>query len=329
MSFDFEPSAFRFNFDEISYIGETLSRPECVLCNAAGDIFVSRWEGGGVTRIRPDGTEIDIVTNKDNVGTNGFAITPEGDFLLANLHVDGGGVWLLKKDGSSQPFLLEIDGRKLPPANFVGMDRTNRIWISISTWHEPRTKAFRPDVSDGFIILVTNDGARIVAEGLGYTNEAIVDNNNSYIYVNETFGRRTSRFRIRKGNSLGPRETVTEYGYGTFPDGLAFDEKGGLWVTSVISNRLIYVAPDGHQTIVLEDNQPETLNNIEQAFMSGQLGHEHINSMQTKNLLNISSIAFGGSDRKTIYLGNLQDNRIYALQSPVAGIEPSHWHVAI
>ena len=76
-------------------------------------------------------------------------------------------------------------------------------------------------------------------------------------------------------------------------------------------------------------NQPEILKNIEDAFMSGQLDHEHINSMQTKTLQNISSITFGGPDRKTIYLGNLQGHSIYALKSPVAGIEPAHWHVAV
>ena len=80
---------------------------------------------------------------------------------------------------------------------------------------------------------------------------------------------------------------------------------------------------------MLEDNQPEILKNIEDAFMSGQLDHEHINSMQTKTLQNISSITFGGPDRKTIYLGNLQGHSIYALKSPVAGIEPAHWHVAV
>lgn len=329
MSFNMQMYNIRFNLDEIGSVGKDLKRPECVLCNAAGDIFVSRWEGGGITQIKPDGTQIDILTNKDNLGTNGFAITQNGDFLLANLHVDGSGVWLLKKDGTCRPYLTEIHGRKMPPANFVGIDREQRVWISVSTWLSPRTKAFRSDISDGFLILVVNGDASIVADDLGFTNEAIVDPNGEYIYVNETFARRTSRFQIRRNNSLGPRETVTEYAYGVFPDGLAFDEKGGIWVTSIISNRLIHVSKDGRQTILLEDNQPQILNDIEQAFISGKLDHEIIGSMQTKHLRNISSIAFGGPNKKTIFLGNLQDNCIYTLKSPVAGIEPVHWHVVL
>ena len=74
------------------------------------------------------------------------------------------------------------------------------------------------------------------------------------------------------------------------------------------------------RSLLIRPYDPSSLKNIEKAFGSGQLGHEHVNSMKTKILRNISSITFGGSDRKTIYLGNLQDNRIYALNSPVAGI---------
>ena len=44
---------------------------------------------------------------------------------------------------------------------------------------------------------------------------------------------------------------------------------------------------------------------------------------------NISSIAFGGNDRRTGYLGNLPDNRVYTFKSPVAGVMPSHWKVRV
>lgn len=40
----------------IEYMGSGLVRPECVHCIASGDVFVSDWRGG-VTRIRPDGSQ--------------------------------------------------------------------------------------------------------------------------------------------------------------------------------------------------------------------------------------------------------------------------------
>ncbi len=315
---------------ELETYGQGLKRPECVLATAAGDVAVSYWsaDGGGVTHIRSDGSRRDIAAS-GAIGTNGFAITAEGDFLLANLHNDGGGAWRLSRTGDLTPFLLEIDGKRLPPANFVGVDRNDRVWITVSTWLEPRALAYRPNASDGFIILVDDKGARIAADGLGYTNEAVVDGSGDWIYVNETFGRRMSRFRIAEDGSLGPRETVAEFGHGTYPDGLAFDEAGGVWLTSVISNRIIRIDADGNQQVVLEECDPEQLDVVERAFQNGELGRAHMDSIETEVMKSVSSIAFGGPDRKTAYLGNLLDDKLYTFRSPVAGLKPSHWDIRL
>ena len=319
---------FRVAPGALGFLGKGLTRPECVLCTANGDVYVSNFEGG-VTRIPAQGAQHDIADRSRPIGTNGFAITAEGDFLCANLHPEGGGgVWRVRRDGSSEPFLVELDGRPLPPANFVGIDQAGRVWITVSTWREPRQLAYRADVADGFIILLDDRGARIVLDDCGYTNEAIVDPSGEWLYVNETMGRRTRRHRIRADGSLGPRETVTEYGEGVYPDGLALDEAGGVWMTSVISNRVIHVAPDGTQTIIIEENDPATLAEIEKIYLAGELAAEHMARVEAEIMRSVSSIAFGGPDRRTVYLGNLLDQRIYSFRSPIAGAAPSHWEFA-
>ena len=118
--------------DGLNFFGRDLSRPECVLCLESGDTFVSNWDGG-VTRIGPDGSPTHILATgtPHPIGVNGFAITPEGDFLLADLNPTGGGVWRLRMDGSAEPFLLDIDGQRIPPTNFVGVDRAGRVWIRV------------------------------------------------------------------------------------------------------------------------------------------------------------------------------------------------------
>ncbi len=326
MSVSGDIGGFRVGPGELGFLGAGLKRPECVLCTANGDTYISNWEGG-VTRIAAGGEQHDIVDTTRAIGTNGFAITAEGDFLCANLHADGGGgAWRVRRDGTSEPFLVEIDGRALPPANFVGVDKAGRVWITVSTWREPRSLAYRPEVADGFVILVDGRGARIVLDDCGYTNEAIVDPTGEWLYVNETMGRRTRRHRIRDDGTLGPRETVTEYGDGVYPDGLALDEAGGVWMTSVISNRVIHVAPDGAQTVVIEENDPETLAETERAYRDGTLSADHMGKVDAEIMRSVSSIAFGGADRRTVYLGNLLDERIYTFRSPIAGAAPSHWN---
>lgn len=311
--------------------GHDLTRPECVLCTAGGHVVTSNFDGG-VTLIHPDGRQEDILGQRPGrtpVGTNGFAIAGDGSFLLADLSGDGGGAWRLQRDGAMEPLLTELDGVAIPPANFVGVDRRQRIWLTVSTRHDPRALAYRPDIADGFIVLIDARGARLAADGLGYTNEAIVDPGGDWLYVNETMARRTSRFRIADDGSLGRRETVTEYGPGTWPDGLAFDEEGCFWMTSVVSNRVVRVDPAGRQTVLLEEFDPVALDAVEVAFQDKVMGREHLDSIKTEVMQSISSIAFGGPDRRTAYLGNLLDRQIYTFRSPVAGARPSHWEVAL
>ncbi len=204
----------------------------------------------------------------------------------------------------------------------MARDHLGRVWITVSTWLEPRARAYRPDVADGCILLVDGGRGRIVAQGLGYTNEAILDPSGQWLYVNETFARRTTRFRVASDGGLSGREVVAEYGAGTFPDGLAFDAEGGLWVVSVVSNRVIRVTPDGRQRLILEDAEEARLAEVESAFQAGRMGRPHLDRVASRRLGSISSIAFGGPDRRTVYLGNLLDDRIYSFASPVAGVGP-------
>ena len=299
--------------------GKDLNRPECVHCTAQGEVFVSDWRGG-VMRILADGTQ-QLIKGDRLVKTNGFAILPDRSFLLAHLDDHEGGVFRLTCAGELSVFLDD-----LPPTNFVFV-HDEKTYVTVSTRLVPRTLARKPGHADGYIICVDRRGARVVAEGLGYTNECKVDPTGKWLYVNETFGKRVSRFALRADGDLGARETLAEFGAGTFPDGLDFDAEGGVWITSVFSNRLIRIAPDGGQSVLLEDNDPAFVARIEAQFARGELVRDVHPEVPAKLVRNLSSSAFGGQDLRTLYLGCLQDSRIYRMPSPVAGARPPHWDV--
>jgi len=309
--------------EAVEDFGSGLERPECVHCTAQGDVFVSDWRGG-VTRIRADGTQQLIAGNRP-LKPNGFAILPERAFLIAHLDEREGGVWKLTEKGELSPFLLEVEGRALEPTNFVHFDG-ERTWITVSTRHVPRAPARSPKVADGYVVLVDKRGARVVADGLAFTNECKVDPSGSWLYVNETYGHCTSRFAIRD-DRLGNKETYAQYAHGVFPDGLDFDAEGGLWITSIYSNRLIRVAPDRSQSVVLEDNEAAFVGRVEAMFASDELAGATLPPTPAARIRNLSSSAFGGPQLRTLYLGCLQDSRIYRMSSPVAGARPPHWHV--
>ncbi|MBT6277922.1 MAG: gluconolactonase, partial [Chromatiales bacterium] len=265
---------------EIKQLGSGLKRPECVTCTAAGEIWVSHHTsaGGGVARLEADGSLHPVTAGAGAPGDfmpNGWTMEPGGSFLVANL-ADSGGVWRLNRDGTCANVLDRIEGQPMPPVNFVHRDKAGRIWVAVSTWRVPRDRALHQDVADGFVVLMDDQGARIVADGLGYTNEVKVDPSGEFLYANETMARRLSRYPIQ-GNGLGPREVVVNYIDGVIPDGLEFDEAGGVWCASVMSNRLIRVDPDGQQHIVLEDCDPAEIARGMAAWHSNEFGREHLN----------------------------------------------------
>jgi sugar lactone lactonase YvrE len=310
---------------EVGFVGRGLHRPECVLCGRDGTVYVADWRGG-VTLVAPDGTQRSILprSNPHRVQPNGIALDRDGSFLLANLG-DAGGVWRLQRDGTLEPFCREVAGESLPPSNSVLIARDGGVWITVSTRLRPRARGYRPDASDGFIVRVDDAGARIVADGLGYTNEVQVDPSGAWLYVNETFGRRLSRFPLRGRGALGERETVATFGAGTFPDGLTFDAEGGIWITSIVSNRVIRISPDGEQRVLLEDVDPTKLAEVEAAFQAGRLGRPHLDTSFGTRLRSICSLAFGDRDLRTAYLGCLLDDRIATFAAPVAGHPLPHW----
>ncbi|MDX1431072.1 MAG: SMP-30/gluconolactonase/LRE family protein [Gammaproteobacteria bacterium] len=323
-------SAFTVPLESIDVFGRGLRRPECVACTAAGAVWVSHalpGGGGGVARLDAGGVPQPIIARGEapaDLMPNGWSMEPGGSFLLANL-ASSGGVWRLAANGECTPVLLEVDGLALPPVNFVHRDERGRLWVSVSTWRVPRDRAFHRDVADGFVVLVDEAGARIVADGLGYSNEVKVDPSGRYLYANETIARRLSRFVIG-ARGLGVRETVVEYLDGVIPDGFEFDEEGAIWCASVMSNRLVRVAPDGSQTVLVEDCDGDAVAGAMQRWREGTFTREDMNIGAARKLANIASVAFGGSDRRTVYLGSLFGDGLFTFRSPVAGAAPPHWH---
>ncbi len=311
----------------LAFIGAGLVRPECVLATAAGDLYTADWRGG-VAHLRPDGSQtLYAGPGPDGLALkpNGIALLRDGSFLVTHLGADVGGVFRLQRDGRVEPWLLAVDGVDLPPTNFVVEDARGRFWVTVSTRLQPRALGYRRGCNDGFIVRVDERGAAIVASGLGYTNEVALHPSGRWLYVNETFARRLSRFALREDGSLGAKEVVTEFGAGTFPDGLAFDEEGHAWVVSIVSNRVIRIAPDGAQTLWLEDADADHLAWIEAAYDAGQMDRPHLDSNPARTLRNISSIAFSGADRRSAVLGCLLGDRLATLRLPVAGVAPTHW----
>jgi sugar lactone lactonase YvrE len=303
----------------LTRVGTDLQRPECVLACASGRLYASDRRGG-VMSIAPDGTE--RLIGRSNLTPNGIALRRDGSFVIANL-AEEGGVWTISAEGDVRPLLHEIEGIVLPRVNFVALDAHERLWICVSALETGDRYPVRDRT--GFIALMDARGVRIVADGMQYTNECRIDATGRHVFVNETFGRRVTRFDLAADGALSNRQVFAELFRGDFPDGLTPDAEGGWWVMCVGSNRVYRVNAGGTVEVVIDDSDPATVDALEAAFRSDTLTRSQLGASTGKRLAAVTSLAFGGPDLRTAYLGCLKGTALASFRSPYPGLRPVHW----
>lgn len=286
------------NLNQVKTIGHGIWRPEGVMALDDGSLYAADARGRCAHVHADGGTEF-----FGNVGgvPNGICLDAQGRCIIAN--IGSGEVQALSRDGRHEVLMTHADGRRMTSPNFPFVDSKGRIWISNSTEELDSDSALSSPRPDGCIVLIEEGRARIVAEGLYFANGITLDADESHLYVAQTMRRNILRYRVAGDGSLrqaevfGP-EILEARG---FPDGIAFDEAGNLWVTFPLEswNALGYLTPDGELRIVLEDPQQ-------------------------KVLCRPTNICFGGKSRRTAYIGSLDGTTIPFFEAPFPGMRLVH-----
>jgi gluconolactonase len=330
---------FELDKSALQYVGAGLQRPECILAEADGSLWVADARGG-VIHLQPDGQQ-KIVTQRSSVhfagvdneasryleGTlpNGLAFAANGDILIANFGTDR--LEIMTREGESRVLADHIDGEPIGKVNFVLRDSKDRIWITVSTRIKNWMHALRPDLPDGYIARYVDGKFRIVAEGFHFTNEIRMDAREEYMYVAETTGGCISRMRVNDDGSLGAREIFgpASLGKGAWPDGIAFDSGGNLWGTMVYSDKLFVLTPQGDLRVMLDEGDPQKVDALEKAFFANQVNEQVLFATGHGVAPWMASVTFGGPDLQTLYIGSLRASRIPWFRAPLPGLPMVHW----
>ncbi len=314
---------FRLDLSDLTYTGHDLVRPESVLAQPNGTLWTSDGRGG-VTRINPNGSQ-QFIDGLGGTEPNGLAMTDDGSIIVANLGLSK--VQKLHPDGKVEDYLTEVDGVSITTPNFVFLDSRNRLWISVMTREHHWWPAAASPHPDGYILLLDEKGPHIVADGLFLTNEIRLDAAEEYLYVVETNMNHILRFRVQPDGSLTDKEVFgpNKLGTGAAIDGFAFDVEGNLWVTLVLRNGLGIITTDGDYQVVFEDPREDVLKSFEEKIASGTAEPNDMVRAAGSTLQFITSLAFGGPDLRTVYLGSLAMSTLPTFQSPVAGLPLRHW----
>jgi gluconolactonase len=285
--------------EKIKTIGGGLCRPEGVMALGDGSLYAADGRGH-CARIKRDGR----TSFFGNVGglPNGLCVDKNGSCIIAN--IGNGEVQSLHPDGSHRVLMTEANGKRMYTPNFPFMDSKERIWVSNSTARQDLGAALQSPAPDGCVVLIEGGNPRIIAEGICFANGIALDPEEKYLYVAETMMRRVLRYRIYPSGALSSPEVYGPPSLGNvgYPDGIAFDEAGNLWVIFPAWNAIGYIDPKGTLEIVLEDRNAEVLHRP-------------------------SNICFGWEGRKTAFVGSLEGTTIPYFEVPHPGARLVHQRV--
>jgi gluconolactonase len=281
---------------DVQTIGEGIFRPEGVMALDDGSIYAADGRGQ-IAHVRRDGRT--AFFGELGGVPNGICLDGRGNCIVAN--IGNGQVQSLRPDGHHEVLLTEAEGTRISSPNFPFIDSKGRLWVSNSTLREKLDEALQVPGPDGSVVLFEKGRAKIVADRIYFANGLAIDAEERHLYVAETMLRRILRFKIQPDGSLSHREI---YGPSVlapsgFPDGIAFDEAGNLWVTFPAWNAVGYLTPRRELEIVLEDPGRRVLQRP-------------------------SNICFGWEERKTAFIGSLDGNEIPYFRVPHPGARLIH-----
>lgn len=301
--------------EDFALFGQGLQRPECVWVDGDG-VWVSDLRGG-VARLDASGHA--TVLGSGIAEPNGFSRRANGNFVVAGL--SDRKVFEIAADGTTRVLLDSIEGRPLGAVNFAWVDARDRVWVSIMTRHPHWYDVMAAPARDGHVILIDGAGARIVADGLDLTNEVKVTPDGRHLVVVETFGRRIVRYPLLDSGGLGPQEVVgpADLGHGAYPDGFAIDAEGNVWIATVSRNAIQVITTDGRLHNLYEEVNAPVLDQLVADLAAGRAEPGQLGACAGSFLALPTSLAFGGADGRTVYIGSLLLPHLVTFRSPVPG----------
>lgn len=286
----------KIDLSAIRTIGSGLVRPEGVVAADDGTIYAADGRGC-CARIGRKGET--AFWGRLGGLPNGLCLDREGHCLEAN--IGNGRLQRLSPRGEAEVLMIEAGGRRMPAPNFPLVDSRNRIWVSNSTSRDNLSDALQGEIPDGSVVLIRDGNPRIAAEGICFANGLALDAGEENLYVAETMKRRILRFAVAGDGTLSAPEVYGPdcLGKFAFPDGIAFDEAGNLWITFPMANSVGYLTPRRELAIALEDPEGVVLRRP-------------------------SNICFGWEGRKTAFLGSLEGSNLPYFEAPFPGLRLIH-----
>jgi gluconolactonase len=271
--------------DKIEIFATGLDHPECCAFDRDGNLWAG-GEAGQIYRIDPAG-QVETVTEVGGFCC-GLAFSPDDAELFAC--VSGVGVVRVAKSGEHRLFATHAGNHRIIAPNYLLFDRRGRLYVTDSGQWMKR---------NGHILRFEPNGHGLVLAGpLGYANGLALNADERRLFMVESDSDSVLQFEIAADDRLAEPDLVAS-GVGRFPDGLALDSAGNLYVCCYASDEIWRVAPDRSKTLVAHDR------------WGIRLGRP-------------TNLAFGGPEFDQIFVANLARFTITRVRLGIRGQPPAN-----
>lgn len=276
--------------------------------DAEGNVYVSDIAGNRILKVNPQGA---VTTFRADSGrANGNTFDAEGRLITCEGTEQGPGRRrIVRTDlatGKTEVLTDRYEGKRYNSPNDVVVDPAGRIWFTDPLYAPDRSimeqkheAVYRIDTG-GKVSQVLAQPAIGRPNGLAVTPDGktlyLIDSD----YIRPDGNRKVWAFDIAADGSLGGQRQVYDFGRGRGGDGMRLDTQGNLWVAAgILAPRTANESGDVPTGVYVISPQGKLLGRIPIP--------EDV----------ISNVAFGGPDKKTLYV--TAGKSIFKIHTAVAG----------
>ncbi|GIW04238.1 MAG: hypothetical protein KatS3mg059_0858 [Thermomicrobiales bacterium] len=256
--------------------------PEGPAFDREGNLYFVNWLTSSIIKLTPDGHASEYF-NTGGIPA-GLAFHPDGCLYVADEGEHIHGLLRITPDRQASIAVNEYNGKPLNGANDLVVDRNGVIYFS-----DPWGSSAENPIG-GFYRYFPDGRLEQLDTGLAFPNGVALTADGSAVILAETYRNRLLRYAIRPDGSVGPREHWADTHLPPGPDGMAFDENGYLYVAHYAGGCVDVFSPEGKK--------------VDEIRVPGA---------------NPTNVAFGGPDRRTLVITEVETASVYRVRMAVAG----------
>jgi sugar lactone lactonase YvrE len=170
---------------------------------------------------------------------SGLGFLPDGGMVVVSTYDRK----LIRREGDSLRVFADLAGLANSPLNDMTVTPDGIAYVGafgLETAYRPHT-----ETGPGMLIMVDPQGrSRVAATDLGVPNGMTVSADGRQLVVAETRAGRLTAFDIGPDGALARRRLFADCG-GRFPDGIAMDAEGAIWLGSPFTEEFVRIADGG------------------------------------------------------------------------------------